>query len=695
MTDSHLNIESVRWLSHFIKEPTEIQYSIYYSWLVRIIKYYQELFHLPYSYFSNNSYSFVFKKSFYFLHPYWLTLRSPFELPYIHKAIDIFKDIFYTKEPYKLVLYGDRDADGLSAISILYCFLRDEMKISENNMVALVPEENDKYGITETVIPRIIEEKPTVLIVLDCGSSNKTELDSIRQQIPNIKIIIVDHHFIPENTEDYPNVEAFINPKQLDIFNPNRELCSAGIIYKLLWALMFSFTSEYNSITQINHKDKIYYFKNGILTKDHEELPIKRIIDYEPTNSGAQTWSFVLQEVCAKNKDLSQIYSYINHYKHYFSIEEEFQFFFHAQLENIFLRTQPYLSMASVATVGDVMSLMDDNRVLVTIGLQQLNTNLEKTLGGLFGIIQAFDLKKRKITEDDYGFFICPSINAAGRLGKAEVALDLLTEKDKLNALKKAYQLRSINEERKVISNDAVKMLESVITLHNYDQFPIIAIYHAGIHRGISGLIANKLAEQYKKLAIVIVDDNDCLRGSMRSYKNENAFALLQHLSSYCIQCGGHRQAAGFSIDRANLDSFIQEAIRFVTTNPDIIQSVEEDADLLSPIIYTTVKELRASFWTYCFTFAPYGQLNPVPLLSIDISQEERLQVYLMGEEQKHARILFVGSGSSSMIEAVWFFHNGEALKLTEPKQRTIVAKPQFNFFNGKTTYQLNIQSVT
>ena len=681
---------SFRWISNFIKNPTEIHKTIFYSWLSNLKSHYQTLLQVDDTYFKNQKgISFLFKKTFRHFYPSWLSLHSPFDLPDIHKAIQILQEAFYKKETTKILFYGDRDVDGLTSISILRLFLEKEMKYNVDNLTCLVPEENDKYGICDTVVVRLLQYNPDILIIFDCGSSNKKELAFIKEKLPHLKIIIIDHHFIPTDIQDYPDVDAFINPKRLEILNPNRDLCSAGITYKVICGLMFSFTAEYNIVTQVNQNNESYYFQNGILITNKNNLIPKRIISFDQeSNNTIISWNDAIKDLLLTNKDFYQLNTYLNKSEEKLTIEELFLLFFHAQLINIKKRTEPYISLACIGTVADIMPLTDDNRILVTLGLDQINNNSIKMLSGLFGIIQGLDLKSKKITEQDIGFFIAPLVNAAGRLGKTFIALDLLIESDRLDAIKKSYKLKEINEQRKLLSQEAIKLLDPIILTNNLDRYPIIVIYNEAIHRGISGLIANKIAEQYKKPALIMVDDNDCLRGSIRAYQNENVFGLLEKLSSFVIQFGGHRQAAGFSLHKEKLTEFMNEIHKHIREDNELFSkdtAVNNDV----PMIHLSISELRSNVWSDCKLFAPYGQLNKLPLLSIQCNED--IQIKMMGDNNQHAKVIFKDFKESS-IEGVWFFHNGEALQLNQKKNRLIIAEPQVNLFNGKSTYQFNIK---
>lgn len=177
-------------------------------------------------------------------------LKSPFEFPAMERAVALLREFVAREGAKKLVIYGDRDADGVTSASVLTLFCREQLKIGRESMTSFVPREEDKYGITEAVAERIIAEKPDLLVTLDCGSSNKAELGRIAAAT-GCKTIIIDHHFIPADPADYPAVEAFINPKLLPELEFVRDYCTAAITLRFVQAVLYSYSREYNELIGI------------------------------------------------------------------------------------------------------------------------------------------------------------------------------------------------------------------------------------------------------------------------------------------------------------------------------------------------------------------------------------------------------------------------------------------------------------
>ena len=654
----------------------------------------------------------ILQKAFTFFFPYYFTMKSPFEIPDMQKVVDVLKNALQDKNK-KILFYGDRDADGICSLSIFFLFFRDLLSYPEKNLIALLPREEDKYGITQEVAERIISYEPDILITLDCGSSNKQEIGTIQEKL-DVQVIVIDHHFIPEKKEDYPKIEAFLNPKRLKTPNVNRELCTSGISLKVLWAFIYSFTKEYETKYHYSKENtnKSIYFKNLVridekeyFRSDHRK---KIILDDASTatreQGGAEeiidlksTW----HHTSYNNPLFRKVSHFLKIYPNSISDEEKIRFLFQANMKKLKKKVSPFLALSAIGTVADMVPLTNDNRILVSEGLKFINENLKSQiqadyLVGTFSLLQTLFSHQEKITEEDMTFNVCPVLNAAGRLGDASLALNTLLERDRLTAAKLAFDLKSLNKDRKKISHQAFLKVKD--ELGQQEDKPMIIIHDPAIHRGISGLLANRLSNQYKKPALLMVDDGDCIRGSIRAYKNEDVFSFVQLLESFFIQYGGHRQAAGFSIEYSLKDAFIQKAkeisaVFFEEKNPnhpnDNTSEMQKDA---FKAIEFYDHEIKTSIWEECKVFAPFGKNNPHPVLSIRITQPIKKNSF--GEGNNHLKIKMQGS-SDEQIEGIWFFHNGEAERLTEEYDSyRILAEPHIHEYKGIRSYRLNIKEV-
>ena len=701
--------ESEKWLEAFSPKTSILQKKIFSEWVRLNSK--ESKPHRPLN---------LLKRVFTFFFPYYFTMRSPFEVPDMQTAVEILKDTAKNNKK-KILFYGDRDADGICSLSIFFLFLRERLNYPNEKLIALLPEENDKYGITLEVAERIISHQPDLLITLDCGSSNRKEIQLIKEKL-NVEVIVIDHHFIPKRKSDYPRVEAFINPKRLKSSDPNRDLCTSGIALKLIWALTYSFTKEYKAAYRYSKKntDQNLYFKNliRISEKDYLETDVQKEIIAnmdmylkEAKNSDGSGSLVDLRSIWNStsryDRSFSRVDSFLRMYPDSIADEDKIRFLLQANLKKLKEKIRPFLVFSAIGTIADMVPLTNDNRVLVSEGLDFINENLrsQKRLGfleGVFALFKTIFSQQQKITEEDMAFSICPTINAAGRLGNACLALNTLLEKDRLSALKIAFELKSLNEDRKKISHQAFKGIKH--KLGPQEAKPIIMVYDPGVHRGISGLLANRLSNEYKKPALVMVDDGDSIRGSIRAYKNENVFSFIQELKSFFVQHGGHKQAAGFSIEYTLKDDFIKKAeeisvdffkpansVSRKNTNDSLNGSLNVQEDSFRAIeLYD--HEVQTSFWEECRIFAPFGKENPHPVLAVRITQPVEKSTF--GRGNHHLKIKMKAL-KSDQIEVIWFFYNNEAERLAEEYHSyKILAEPRISEYNGRKNYRLNIKKI-
>ncbi len=701
---SSSSFASLQWLRTFLPNFTSLQEKIFLQWVETMCNYYviqtNESNKTP----SLSLEKFLLKKTLRFFVQDYFMLSPAFTLPDLEQAIQIFHDALPQKDSTMVVLYGDRDADGIMSTSILYLFLRDIVKWPEKNLLTLTPRENDKYGITEDVAEHILSFGPDILITLDCGSSNKDTMQYIKDK-KDMVIFIIDHHFIPAREEDFPHVDAFINPKRLPILDTNREMCTAGLVFKFVWAFLYSYSKEYHYINQIEGKETNFRMFRGIETRegiDSQDINRQRTICFSSnskqdanTFDGDALWLRLIQS----NSYFKLINTLLEYLPEKDRLIEKVNMISSYHMPKIYNHLVGYLPLAALGVVADIMPLVDDNRILVAEGLKVLSHMPSKIPIGLKAMLHVSKIPTYAVNEESFSFNLCPMINAAGRLGRAEIALQLFGEKDELSAYKIAAQLRKINEERKSISNLAVDKVISELNETNDTLGAIIFCYDKTMHRGISGLVANKLSDFFKKPSMVLVDDGDVVRGSVRSYQQEDVFSFMLEFKQYFIQYGGHRQAAGFSISYAVIDEFIFALQKIYQEQPNyfnkqqgdkVVASVlEKDEDVLVEVNDTSIKH---TLWEEAQVFSPFGMSNPLPTISVKLTQY--IDIVEMGKQKEHIRIILQAI-PDKRIEAVWFFYDKSIQNITLPSQDNIYklhVKPSTTFFMGKRKLQLKVK---
>ncbi len=265
-----------------------------------------------------------------------------------------------------------------------------------------------------------------------------------------------------------------------------------------------------------------------------------------------------------------------------------------------------YIEFAAIATVCDVVDLQDENRIIVYHGLKMLNntTNL-----GMKALIKEVGLSDKNINAYHLGFIIGPSINASGRLEKADYSLKLFLSQNENEAFELAEYLHRLNIERQKITSAGIDI--AIEMMKNYDKnLKVIVLNINEVHESIAGIVAGRIKEKYYLPCIILTKVQDGLKGSGRSIEEYNMFDELSKVKYLMNKFGGHAMAAGLSIDEDKLAEFIEVLNNNCTLkDDDIIPTISIDTKLsfndISFELYENIKMLE-----------PYGKSNPKPLFA-------------------------------------------------------------------------------
>lgn len=271
---------------------------------------------------------------------------------------------------------------------------------------------------------------------------------------------------------------------------------------------------------------------------------------------------------------------------------------------------QRYYDLLSLGTISDIVSLKDENRLYTKYGLKHFSSTKNE---GLKALIKQCGFDASNFNETAIGFGIGPRINSAGRLGKVEVALKLLTTNNTHDAEFYAAQLCEMNNTRKTIEQDifteAEKQINEQETLDN-----ILVVYSKGWHTGIIGIVASKLVDRYNRPTIILsIDENGSCHGSGRSIPGFNLFDALSFCSSYLQKYGGHEMAAGLTLNETDIPRFIKainEYSSIVMSEDMFIPALEIDYE-------ADPTEIGVELAEKLIFFEPYGQDNPKPVFSM------------------------------------------------------------------------------
>ncbi len=329
-----------------------------------------------------------------------------------------------------------------------------------------------------------------------------------------------------------------------------------------------------------------------------------------------------------------------------------------------------HLDLVVMATSADMVPLTGDNHILVRQGLQVLKASQKP---GVRALLQAAGVGQGELSPGHLGFVIGPRINASGRLSSASLALELLSTTDEERAAELAGQLEALNQERMEIQNriwDEVKQrVETALAQGRFKNGIVVA--DAGWHEGVVGIVASRVTETFQRPAAVIALREDFGKGSVRSYAGKDVLQALREASGTLLGFGGHRHAAGLSLDPGNLEAFSQafdEALGKSETqeNPLWIEAECRIEDL----DFKTLQELEC--------LGPFGPGNPEPVFSLQAGLHAPR--VLKGRHLKFSLL----SASQSSLDAIWFHAASELDQIQGNSEWAGV--PELNRFRGKVT---------
>lgn len=333
-----------------------------------------------------------------------------------------------------------------------------------------------------------------------------------------------------------------------------------------------------------------------------------------------------------------------------------------------------YADLVAIGTVADVMPLVDENRYLVREGLHMLS---EAPRPGIVAMLRESSIDRERLTASTIGYSLAPRLNAAGRLGKAVQAAELIMTKDSRTASRLASELCELNRRRQEIETDIWKDANRLIA-GNVPEGPIVLASESW-HQGVIGIAASRLAEQYSLPAIMICINGEVGKGSCRSCGGFNLFEALSACSEHLVGFGGHALAAGLNIRRDKLDDFRAALTEYYLKNsPEPQPEVQCDMLITDPALLS-LENVRS-----LDLLEPYGNANPKPIMCI--SGAELSSATAVGKG-RHLRIRAKYRGAS--FEGIFFGHTADSLGVRAGNCVDIAFTPQINEYNGAVSAQL------
>ena len=338
-----------------------------------------------------------------------------------------------------------------------------------------------------------------------------------------------------------------------------------------------------------------------------------------------------------------------------------------------------YLDLLALSIGADIVEVTGENRVLAFYGMRVIN---QSPRAGLKALIQRSG-KTGDLSMSDVVFGIAPRINAAGRIEHGKRAVEILIERDINKAKILAAGIETYNNDRKELDQNITN--EALLMIDKNKKSNIV--YSSEWHKGVVGIVASRLIEKHYKPTIVLTEKDGELTGSARSVRGFNLYEALLKCEHLLEKFGGHKYAAGLTLKKQNLDSFILEFEKVVSSSitkdqqiPEIDVDLEIDINEITPKLYRIIKQ-----------FAPFGPNNKTPnFVSRNVTDSGKAK--RIGKEKSHLRLVL--NTSTKPITAIGFRMGEELIKTENNQEFDLCYSIDENTWNGRTSIQLRLKGI-
>jgi len=509
-------------------------------------------------------------------------LHDPLLMKDMQHAVDRLARAIDDEE--KILIYGDYDVDGTTAVALVYSYLR---QFYPNCEVYIPDRHKEGYGVSQAGVEWADENGYTLIIALDCGIKASDMV--VLADHKGIDFIICDHH-LPD--EKIPNAVAVLDPKRKDCNYPYKELSGCGLGFKLIQAF----------------------------AKQHRKE------------------------------------------------EEVYQF----------------LDLVAVSIASDIVPITGENRILTYFGLKKLNEN------PLPGLKALRELSQNRGDLDVSGivFTLGPRINAAGRVAHASAAVELLIAKTEEEATRFAEGVNLNNDTRRQFDLDTTE--EALSMIHNDEVLRLAkstVLFKNTWHKGVIGIVAARCIEKYYRPTVILTESNNKITGSARSVMGFDLYEAILKCSDLLEKFGGHKYAAGLTMDKKNLVAFQQrfeEVVAAQITSEMLTPSIEIDTaisfDAITPKFLNVLKQM-----------APFGPENQKPVFE---AKDVYVSNSLSNFKDKHVKFTASQEGNGSSFQVVGFElgEHYEQLAMQTPFRMAFTIEE--NYYNGYTSIQLRAKDI-
>lgn len=344
-------------------------------------------------------------------------------------------------------------------------------------------------------------------------------------------------------------------------------------------------------------------------------------------------------------------------------------------------------SLAAMGTIADIVDLRGENRILTSYGLKTLP---QSSLCGIQALIEKAGLKDKGLDSFDIGFRLAPMLNAAGRMGHARLAVELLTSDSEIRAAKIAEYLKSQNDQRRRCERKIFKQACELINQKglNHPDRKSIVLADDGWHTGVIGIVASRIVEKFYRPTIMLNTANGIAQGSGRSIEGFDLLAAIKSCSDHLERFGGHKMAAGITIHPEKIEDFASALEEYTQSNSGKTRTCDyieiDKLAQLEEFDSDTVRQLEK--------LEPFGMGNPEPVFA---TKGVRLAAPPRRVGSKGSHLQMTVTDNTSTVKCIGFRFGQMEKKLLETDFFNIAYRPQMNHYNGSSSVQLVISDIT
>lgn len=566
-------------------------------------------------------------------------LFNPFLFKDMYKAVLRIKQSIENQE--KILIYADRDVDGITSLTILY----NTIVTLGGNVVWYIPSD-EGYGLSCTVLDKYVQEGVKLIITVDCGISAVTEIDYANSL--GMEVIVTDHHEPPQ--DGLPKAYCVVDPKTDSCEYPFKELAGCGVSFKVSQALMQTYGKYFDKeiIVLACEQENVFgltvlngnVIKEGNINLSQTDLSEYAKIVTNDTKFFTDKENKNIESVEADPKDNIKDFAYeiLKQYrKKEFENDGRMLEFFENNID-----------LVALGSVADIVPLVEENRTLVQSGLAILNKDCSKRFG--LGYIFEEYLKGKKISAKTISWNVAPILNAAGRMGKASVAAELILADDKYNASNFFVELKKLNSDRKELQNENIRQFNILLKQQcDIEKDNILVVSAGNLAHGVTGIVASQMVKLYGKPVILFIEDKQKgeATGACRSIDGFDIVSALDKTKDLLVKFGGHHQAAGLTIEIGKINEFrnrIKQIAQESISKEMVAKKINVDCEL-------KITDVNRNTYKYLTVLEPFGASNSIPIFLLKgVSFEE---ISIIGQTQEHLRLKVCKDGMS--IPAVFW----------------------------------------